>query len=87
MIAAVPKVKMYLVKVLNIFTFTLAKDQSLVLLRFIRQPFNLPTAGEKKNHKTWKGKFLEARRPYLINGGEGGAEFAAFQVFWENRQL
>lgn len=80
MIAAVPKVKMYLVKILNIFTFTLAKDQSLVLLRFIRQPFNLPTAGEK-NHKTRKGKFLEARRPYLINGGEGRAEFAAFQVY------
>ena len=49
MIAVVPKVKMYLVKILNIFTFTLAKDQSLVLLRFIRQPFNLPTAVEKKS--------------------------------------
>lgn len=57
MIAAVPKVKMYLVKVLNIFTFTLAKDQSVVLLRFIRQPFNLPTAGEKKIIKLERGNF------------------------------
>lgn len=31
-IAVVPRVKMYLVKIFNIFTFTLAKDQVLLLL-------------------------------------------------------
>jgi len=37
-------VKMYLVKIFNIFTFTLAEDQNVLLLGFIRQPFNLSNA-------------------------------------------
>lgn len=44
MIAALLKVKMYLAEIFNIFTFTLAKDQNLILLRFIRQPFSMLTA-------------------------------------------
>lgn len=43
-IAVVLEIKMYLIKIFNIFTSVLAKDQNLLLLRCIRQPFNLSTA-------------------------------------------
>lgn len=49
MIAVVLKIEMCLVKIFNIFTSILAKDQNLLLLRFIRQPFNLSTAEKSQN--------------------------------------
>lgn len=57
MIAVVPKIEMYSVKIFSIVSFTLAKDQHLLWLKFIRQMFNLPTA-EKKSYNL-KGETFE----------------------------
>lgn len=87
MITVVPQIKVYLVKIFHIFTFALAKDQVLLLLRCISSHLTCQLLEEKKkNYKTWKGKFLEARHLYLIDGG-GGGEFGVFQTFWGKRPL